>query len=74
VPGVVPGLIRICAIVDPLEGVAPVTPPVTPPTVQLKVAPATLLVREILIAFVLQIVVGLAVETFGVGLTVIVNV
>lgn len=74
VPAVVPGLTRICAIVDPLEALAPVTPPVVPAIVQLNVAPATLLVSAIFVVSVLQIVVGLAVETFGVGLTVIVKV
>jgi hypothetical protein len=74
VPAVVPGLTSICAIVEPLEALAPVTPPVVPAIVQLNVAPATLLVRAIFVVSVLHIVVGLAVETFGVGLTVIVKV
>ena len=73
-PGVVPGLTSICAIVDPEEALAPVTPPVVPAIVQLNVVPATLLVSAIFVVLPLQIVVGLAVDTSGVGLIVIVNV
>lgn len=54
----------------PFEGVAPVTPPVIVPIVQLNVAPDTELVRAMLVAVALQIVSGLADVTFGVGLTV----
>lgn len=64
----------ICEIVDPEEALAPVTPPVVPAIVQLNVVPATLLVRATLVVLPLQIVVGLTVDTFGVGFTVIVNV
>jgi len=70
VPTVVPELARVWAIVAPLDAVAPVTPPVIAPMVQLKVAPVTLLARAMLVAVALQIVRGLAVVTFGVGLTV----
>ena len=69
-PAVVPELTRRSKIVAPLDTVAPVTPPVIAPMVQLKVAPATLLVSAILVVPPLQIVVELAVVTFGVGLTV----
>jgi hypothetical protein len=67
-------LTRIWAIVDPLEALAPVTPPVVPAIVQLNVAPATLLVRAIFVVSVLHIIVGLTVDTSGVGLTVMVKV
>jgi hypothetical protein len=69
VPAAVPGLISIWAIVAPPDELAPVIPPVTEPTVQLKAAPATLLVNAILVVVALQIVVGLTVVTFGTGLT-----
>ena len=69
-PAVVPGLVSVCAIVDPLDALAPVIPPVIVPIVQLKVAPVTLLFNAIFVAVPLQIVVGLAVVTFGVGFTV----
>jgi len=71
VPGVIPGLTTICDITDPPDAFAPVIPPDIEPTVQLKVAPATLLVRAILVDEPLQYVVGLRVATSGVGLTVI---
>jgi len=74
VPGVVPGLTSIWAIVEPLDALAPVTPPVTPAIVQLKVAPATLLINAMFVDSALHIVVALVVETFGVGLTVMVKV
>jgi len=61
-------------IVAPLDAVAPVTPPVIAPMVQLKMAPVTLLARAMLVAVALQIVRGLAVVTFGFGLTVTVTV
>jgi hypothetical protein len=57
-------------MVDPLEAVAPVTPPVIGPMVQAKVAPVTLLLNAILVVDALQMVVGLTVDTLGVGLTV----
>ena len=69
-PTVVPELVRVWAIVDPLDTVAPVNPPVIVPMVQLKVAPATLLLSAILVVAPLQMVVELDVVTFGVGLTV----
>ena len=74
VPAVVPGLVSVCAIVDPLDALAPVIPPVIDPIVQLKVAPVTLLFNAIFVAVPLQIVVGLAVVTFGVGYNVTVTV
>jgi hypothetical protein len=70
VPAVAPAFVRVWAIVDPLDAVAPVTPPVIVPMVQLKVAPATLLARDILVVAPLQIVSVLDVVTFGVGFTV----
>jgi hypothetical protein len=73
-PAIVPGLTRICAIVDPPDATAPVIPPVIPPTVQLKVAPAILLIKAIFVGTALQTVSGLTVVTFGTGLTVIVKV
>ncbi len=72
-PGEVPGLTSICAIAEPLEALAPEIPPETAPTVHVKVAPAILLVRAIFVVLALQITRGLAVETVGVGFTVIVN-
>jgi uncharacterized membrane protein YczE len=70
VPAVVPAFVSACAIVAPLDADAPVMPPVIAPIVQLKVAPATLLAKAIFVVAPLQIVNGLAVVTFGVGLTV----
>jgi uncharacterized protein Usg len=70
VPAVVPGLVSVCAMVVPFDAVAPIIPPVIVPIVQLKFAPETLLVNAILVDVALQIVVGLTVVTFGVGLTV----
>jgi len=70
VPAVVPELTSKSAIVAPLDAVAPITPPVIVPMVQLKMAPVTLLLSAILVVVPLQMVVGLAVVTFGVGLTV----
>jgi hypothetical protein len=70
VPAVVPPFVSVCAMVGPLEPDAPVTPPVIAPIVQLKVAPPTLLVKDILVDAPLQIVVGLTVDTSGVGFTV----
>ena len=72
-PATVPGLTSICEITGPLEAPAPDTPPVTPAIVQLNVVPATLPVRAIFVVAALHIVVGLAVETVGVGFTVIVK-
>ena len=66
-PAVVPGLVSVCAIVDPLDALAPVIPPVIVPIVQLKVVPVTLLFNVILVAVPLQFVVGLAVVTSGAG-------
>jgi hypothetical protein len=57
-------------MVDPLDAVAPVTPPVTGPMVQAKVAPVTLLLNAIPVVAPLQMVSGLTVVAFGVGLTV----
>jgi len=73
-PGDVPELTRTCDIVDPLEALAPETPAETVPIVQLKVAPVTLLFSAIFVDVALHMVVALEVVTFGVGLTVIVNV
>ena len=67
-------MVSVCAIVDPLDALAPVIPPVIVPIVQLKVAPETLLFNAIFVAVPLQIVVGLAVVTFGVGYNVTVTV
>ena len=61
-------------MVEPLEALAPVIPPVIAPIVQLKVVPATLLVNAIFVVVPLQIVVGLIVETLGVGFIVTVTV
>jgi len=69
-PAVLPGFVSICAIVDPDAAVAPVIPPFIVPIVQPKVVPVTLLVSEIFVVPPLQMVVGLTVVTFGVGLTV----
>ena len=69
-PAVAKGLVSVCAIVDPLDALAPVTPPVIVPIVQLKVAPVTLLFNAIFVVVPLQIVVGLAVVTSGAGFTV----
>ena len=69
-----PGLVRVCSIVVPDDALAPVIPPVIAPIVQLKLAPLTLLFKAIFVAVPLQIVVGLAVITFGVGFTVTVTV
>ena len=74
VPAVVPEFVRVCAIANPPEALAPVIPPLIAPTVQLKLAPLTLLFKAIFVAVPLQIVVGLAVITFGVGFTVTVTV
>jgi hypothetical protein len=57
-------------MVEPLEAVAPVIPPVIVPMVQSNVAPETLLTKAIFVVDPLHIVVGLDVVTFGVGLTV----
>lgn len=73
-PGDVPGFISTWAIVGPLEALAPVIPPATPPIVQLNVAPATLLASAIFVEVELQIVIGPAAVISGVGLTEIVNV
>ncbi len=56
------------------EGFIPVIPPVIVPMVQLKVAPATLLVKAIFVEAALHTVRGLIVVTSGVGLTVMVKV
>lgn len=72
-PGVDAGLTRIWAIVDPLDALAPVTPPVVPAIVHANAAPATLLVSAILVVAALHMVVGLTVVTLGVGLIVMVN-
>ena len=69
-----PGFVRVCSIVVPDDALAPVIPPVIAPIVQLKLAPLTLLFKAIFVAVPLQIVVGLAVDTFGVGFTVTVTV
>ena len=63
-------MVSTCEIDDPDAAVAPVIPPVTAPTVQLNVAPATLLNSEIFVVVALHIVDGPRVVTFGVGLTV----
>jgi hypothetical protein len=70
VPAVVPAFVSACAIVAPLDADAPVMPPVIAPMVQLNVAPVTLLAKAIFVVAPLHIVSGLAVVTFGVGLTV----
>ena len=69
-PAVAKGLDSVCAIVDPLDALAPVIPPVIVPIVQLKVVPVTLLFNVIFVAVPLQIVVGLTVVTLGFGFTV----
>jgi hypothetical protein len=63
------GLVKVCAIVEPLPPLAPVTPPVTVPIVQLNVL-AALAVNAIFVEVALHIVAVLAVVTTGVGLTV----
>jgi hypothetical protein len=70
VPGASPGLNRVCDIVEPFDDVAPPTRPVIAPLVQLNVVPGTLLVNAIFVVAELHKVVGLTVETSGVGLTV----
>jgi len=65
------GLVSIWLIVEPEPKVAPVIPPVTVPTVQLKVD-GTLEVKAIFGLVPLQIVAVGEVVTIGVGLTVIV--
>ena len=69
VPGVTPVAVKVCAMLDPLDAEAPVTPDCT--TVQLKVVPATLLLNAMEVVAPEQIVCedGVAVTT-GVGLTV----
>ena len=69
-----PGFVRVWSSVVPDDALAPVIPPVMVPIVQLKRAPLTLLFKAIFVAVPLQIVVGLAVDTFGVGFTVTVTV
>lgn len=66
---VLPGLFRVCAIVGPLPGVAPVMPPVIVPMVQVKVLGAEA-VSAILVAVALQIAAVFAVVTTGLGFTV----
>ena len=63
-------LYKVWAIVVPLDAVAPEMTPVIPPIVQLKVVPETVLESAMFVVAPLQYVVMLAVETFGVGLTV----
>ncbi len=74
VPGTLPVAVRVCAIVLPLDAVAPVTP-ITVPKTQLNVVPVTGLLNTIDVALPVHIVCdgGVAV-TVGVGFTVIVNV
>ena len=55
-PAVVPELVRVWAIIAPLDAVAPDIPPVIAPMVQLKVAHVTLLARVMLVAVTLQII------------------
>ena len=69
-PVTAPGLVSACDMVAPLEALAPVMLPVIVPIVQLKVAPVTLLVKDMLVVAPLQIAVGLAVVTLGFGYTV----
>jgi hypothetical protein len=63
------GLVNVWAIVAPLPAVAPVIPPVTVPTVHVKVL-AAVAVRAMFVAVALQIVAVFAVVTEGIGLTV----
>ena len=63
------GLFNVCAIVDPLPGVAPVMPPVIFPMVHANVLVA-LAVNGMLVAVPLHIVADVAVVTTGVGFTV----
>ncbi len=74
VPGMVPVAVRVCAIVLPLDAVAPVTP-VTDPKTQLNVVPVTGLLNTIDVVLPVHIVCegGVAVM-IGVGFTVMVNV
>ena len=71
-PGIAPVAVNVCAIVEPLDAVAPVTPACT--TVQLNIVPATLLDNAIEVAVPEQIVcdAGVGVTT-GTGLTVTVT-
>jgi len=71
---VIPGLSKVCVIAVPPDDDAPVIPPVMVPIVQLNAVPDTLPDNAIFVAVPLQIVVGLAVNTFGVGFTVTVTV
>jgi hypothetical protein len=71
VPGVASVLVRVCAIVGPLDAEAPDIVPLTDPIVHEKVAPATLLLNGMFVVAPLQIVVIPPEVTFGVGLTVI---
>ena len=68
-PAVVPVAVKVCAMVDPADAVAPVTPVCA--TVQVNVVPVTLLVSSIEDAVAEQIVceAGVAVA-IGVGFTV----
>jgi len=70
VPAVVPGLVSVWEIEEPLDALAPVIPPVIVPIVQLKVVPDTLLFNTIFVVSPLHMVVGPVVVTFGAGLTV----
>ena len=70
----IPGLSKVCVIAVPPDDDAPVIPPVMVPIVQLNAVPDTLPDNAIFVAVPLQIVVGLAVNTFGVGFTVTVTV
>jgi len=70
VPAVVPGLVSVWVIEEPLDVLAPVIPPVIGPIVQLKVVPDTLLFNTIFVVSPLHIIVGLDVVTFGIGFTV----
>lgn len=69
-PAVAFGLLSAWAMVEPLEALAPVMPPVIVPIVQLNVLPTKLLVNAMFVVDPLQISVELAVLTFGAGFTV----
>ena len=65
VPGINPGFISVCAMIDPLPGDAPVIPLVIVPIVQLKLAPDGMLDNIIFVIVWLQMVVGPDADRFG---------
>jgi hypothetical protein len=70
VPDVASELVSVCEIVDPFDADAPVIVPVIVPTVQLNVAPETLLLNGMFVVAPLQIVVMPPAVALGAGFTV----